>query len=230
MFVPTLVCVALAASSAVPALGRYAGYRRADLDDDFMFACESYPSLAPLSCSQTSTGNIVERRDESSGHTKSRPKPGRPKPEGVLPHAIMRSDEGSTALWEREYDEMERRDESSSRPKGRPRPRPRPDGVPPHAIMRRSCEYWLAHHVSELPLTIPSLLEDSPIWPRAPKDGDKAPKYNQDYRSDLHHPQPIHPNPKWVGHHRVTREDVAGLWEREYDDELWARMEVDELD
>ena len=45
MFVPTLLCVTLAASSALPALAAKQ-YSRADLDDDMMFAGEFIRSFA----------------------------------------------------------------------------------------------------------------------------------------------------------------------------------------
>lgn len=48
MFVPTLLCVTLAASSALPALA-VKQYSRADLDDDMMFAGELDRSLPLLS-------------------------------------------------------------------------------------------------------------------------------------------------------------------------------------
>ena len=81
-------------------------------------------------------------------------------------------------------------------------------------------------------LTATSLKDTTSVWARDGHDKHhtSAPKHNTYYRSDLKHPQPIRPNPKWVGPRDVTREDDAGLWEREYDEGLWARMEMDELD
>lgn len=86
--------------------------------------------------------------------------------------------------------------------------------------MYHVCEDWDKPSVNR-----PGLSRPLPNW--WPKEPSSAPKYNTAYRSDLKHPRPVRPNPKWVGHQR--REYDAGLWERE-DEELWARMEVDELD
>ncbi|KAI0731514.1 hypothetical protein C8Q72DRAFT_883201 [Fomitopsis betulina] len=178
MFVPTLFYVALAAASAVPALGMYtdaAGVlRRGDIHDRLL---------------------ALERRTEP-GNNGSHP----PKKAKIYthPHPMMRSDEASSSLWDRESDDV--------------------------LYARDYAPLWSR---SPIPVGQPH-----PFWPARPSYSwarPQAPKRNTNYPADLHHPQPVRPNPAWVSNHKVTREDDAGLWERR-GEELWARMEVDRLD
>ncbi|KAI0731513.1 hypothetical protein C8Q72DRAFT_822979, partial [Fomitopsis betulina] len=142
----------------------------------------------------------LERRNKggSGSHPPKKTKP------YTLPHPMMRSDEASSSLWDREYDDV--------------------------LYARDYAPLWSR---SPMPVNQPAPQSQWSKWPAysrtPPPNGAKqeAPKHNAGYSSSLQHPQPTRPGAaKWVD--QGKRADDAGLWERE-DEELWVRMEVDEL-